>query len=186
MTGARREVGGETIIDVSGVWKGYHAWAREGRSPREMLRRRLPALIRGGELRWALADVSVGVQAGECVGVIGDNGAGKSTLLRIGAGLSRATRGQVRAPASVGSVLALGEAFDLSLTGSLAGMIQWNLPDRRPLRLVVRPAFTGFYLLVNAAGFLLDRAERRYVRGSATLPMNLLLTARRPLRDLPA
>ena len=118
MTGARREVGGETIIDVSGVWKGYHAWAREGHSPREMLRRRLPALIRGGELRWALADVTVGVRAGECVGVIGDNGAGKSTLLRIGAGLSRATRGQVRTPASVGSVLALGEAFDLSLTGS--------------------------------------------------------------------
>ena len=39
-----------------------------------------------------------------------------------------------------------------TLTGSLAGMIQWNLPDRRRLRLGVRPAFTGFYLLVNAAG----------------------------------
>jgi SAM-dependent methyltransferase len=73
-----------------------------------------------------------------------------------------------------------------TLTGSLAGLIQWNLPDRRRLRLGVRPAFTGFYLLVNGAGLLLDRAERRYARSSATLPMNLLLTARRPLRDLPA
>jgi SAM-dependent methyltransferase len=73
-----------------------------------------------------------------------------------------------------------------TLTGSLAGMIQWNLPDRRLLRLGVRPAFTAFYLLVNAAGFLLDLAERRFVRSSATLPMNLLLTARRPVRDLPA
>jgi SAM-dependent methyltransferase len=70
-----------------------------------------------------------------------------------------------------------------TLTGSLAGMIQWNLPDRRRLRLGVRPVFTGFYLLVNALGFLLDWAERRYVRSSATLPMNLLLTARRPLRE---
>lgn len=73
-----------------------------------------------------------------------------------------------------------------TLTGSLAGMIQWNLPDRRLLRLGVRPAFTAFYLLVNAAGFLLDLAERRLVRSSATLPMNLLLAARRPVRDLPA
>jgi SAM-dependent methyltransferase len=70
-----------------------------------------------------------------------------------------------------------------TLTGSLAGMIQWNLPDRRLLRLGVRPVFTGFYLLVNALGSLLDWTERRYVRSSATLPMNLLLTARRPLRE---
>jgi hypothetical protein len=49
------------------------------------------------------------------------------------------------------------------LTGSLAGMIQWNFPDRRLLRLAVRPTFTGFYLLVNALGRLLDWAERRVV-----------------------
>jgi SAM-dependent methyltransferase len=70
-----------------------------------------------------------------------------------------------------------------TLTGSLAGMIQWNLPDRRLLRIGVRPVFIGFYLLVNAIGFLLDWAERRSVRSSATLPMNLLLTARRPVRE---
>jgi len=67
-----------------------------------------------------------------------------------------------------------------TLTGSLAGMIQWNLPDRRLLRLGVRPLFTGFYLLVNGVGFLLDRVERRHIGSLATLPMNLLLTARRP------
>ena len=73
-----------------------------------------------------------------------------------------------------------------TLTGSLAGMIQWNLPDRRLLRLAVRPLFAGFYLVVNVAGLLLDRAEQRYDRSSATLPMNLLLTARRPPRELTA
>jgi SAM-dependent methyltransferase len=70
-----------------------------------------------------------------------------------------------------------------TLTGSLAGMIQWSLPDRRVLRIALRPAFTGYYLLVNAAGLLIERAEQRYVRSSATLPMNLLLTARRPPRE---
>jgi SAM-dependent methyltransferase len=69
-----------------------------------------------------------------------------------------------------------------TLTGSLAGMIQWNLPKRRLLRRALSPVFAGVYLLVNGAGFVLDRAERRYVHGSATLPMNLLLTARRPER----
>jgi SAM-dependent methyltransferase len=67
-----------------------------------------------------------------------------------------------------------------TLTGSLAGMIQWNLPDRPLLRIGVRPVFTGFYLLVNVLGLLLDWIERRHDRSRATLPMNLLLTARRP------
>jgi SAM-dependent methyltransferase len=70
-----------------------------------------------------------------------------------------------------------------TLTGSLAGMVQWNLPERPTLRRTVGPFFAGFYLLVNGAGLLLDRAERRYSRSSATLPMNLLLTARRPPRE---
>jgi len=73
-----------------------------------------------------------------------------------------------------------------TLTGSLAGMIQWNLPDRRGLRLGLRPVFAGFYLLVNGVGLMLDRVERRSARSAATLPMNLLLTARRPVRDLTA
>jgi SAM-dependent methyltransferase len=73
-----------------------------------------------------------------------------------------------------------------TLTGSLAGMLQWNLPDRGVLRHALRPAFTGFYLLVNGAGVALDRAERRFDRSTATLPMNLLLTARRPARELQA
>jgi SAM-dependent methyltransferase len=67
-------------------------------------------------------------------------------------------------------------------TGSLAGMIQWNLPERRVLRGLLRPAFAAIYLTVNGVGAVLDRLERRYVDSPATLPMNLLLTARRPSR----
>jgi ABC-type branched-subunit amino acid transport system ATPase component len=47
-----------------------------------------------GEAR-ALFDVSLSVQPGEVVGVLGDNGAGKSTLLRSIARLHRKTRGSV-------------------------------------------------------------------------------------------
>jgi heme ABC exporter ATP-binding subunit CcmA len=44
----------------------------------------------------ALRDVSFTVAEGDCVAMLGRNGAGKTTMLRIIAGLSRATRGNIR------------------------------------------------------------------------------------------
>jgi SAM-dependent methyltransferase len=61
-----------------------------------------------------------------------------------------------------------------TLTGSLAQMVEFHAPQ------VVRPAFGALYLALNGVGGLLDRVERRLARSSLTLPMNLLLTARRP------
>lgn len=67
-----------------------------------------------------------------------------------------------------------------TLTGSLAQMVEWHIPERRTLRRLLRPPFAGFYLVLNGVGGLLDRLERRLARSSLTLPMNLLITARRP------
>ena len=66
-----------------------------------------------------------------------------------------------------------------TLTGSIASMAEWHVPERLRLRQALRPAFAGLYLLVNGVGFTLDRAERRFARSTLTLPMNLLVTARR-------
>jgi branched-chain amino acid transport system ATP-binding protein len=44
----------------------------------------------------ALHDVSLAVNEGEIVALIGSNGAGKTTTLRLISGLNRATRGEVR------------------------------------------------------------------------------------------
>jgi SAM-dependent methyltransferase len=66
-----------------------------------------------------------------------------------------------------------------TLTGLIASMGEWHVPEKIRRRLL-RPAFAGAYLLINGIGFLLDRTEQRFARSSLTLPMNLLLVARRP------
>lgn len=54
---------------------------------------------------WVLRDVDLSIDAGSLTEIVGTNGSGKSTLLRILAGVSRPTRGQVKArPARVGYV----------------------------------------------------------------------------------
>ena len=45
---------------------------------------------------WAVRDVSLHVQTGELVALVGRNGAGKSTLLRCLAGWAPVTAGEVR------------------------------------------------------------------------------------------
>lgn len=45
--------------------------------------------------KWVLKDVSVGIQEGEKIGIIGINGTGKTTLLRIIAGAEEPDEGQV-------------------------------------------------------------------------------------------
>ena len=104
-------------LELRGVWKAYPRWAPGMRTLRAVVSRRAPVLLRRGDRRWALRDVSLTVEPGEAVGVIGANGAGKSTLLRLASGLGRATRGEVVAHHDVASVLSLGSWFDLQLTG---------------------------------------------------------------------
>jgi SAM-dependent methyltransferase len=67
-----------------------------------------------------------------------------------------------------------------TLTGLIASMSECHVPERLRLRRLLHPAFAGVYLLINGLGLLLDRTERRFARSSLTLPMNLLLVARRP------
>ena len=69
---------------------------------------------------WALRDVSLSVNSGEAVGVIGRNGSGKSTFLRLVAGIHRPTEGRlaVRRGARIGTMIELGIGFHHELTGT--------------------------------------------------------------------
>ena len=61
-----------------------------------------------------------------------------------------------------------------TLTGSMLERARSRAP--RPMRAL----FPLLYLALNGCGSLLDTLEQRTVDGAITLPMNLLVTARRP------
>lgn len=64
-----------------------------------------------------LRNVSLEVDRGERVGILGRNGAGKSTLIRLVSGAEFPTSGSVERGMSVSWPLAFGGAFQGSLTG---------------------------------------------------------------------
>ena len=64
----------------------------------------------------ALSDVSVTINRGEVVGIIGLNGSGKSTLLKIISGILKPTEGNVSVKGTISPLIELGAGFDFDLT----------------------------------------------------------------------
>lgn len=104
----------EPIIELDHVSKAYKIY----RNPRH---RAVELLVPGAPVLhtdfWAVQDVSLRVDRGETLGVVGANGSGKSTLLQIIAGIVRPTRGRASVRGRVSSLLELGAGFHPELTG---------------------------------------------------------------------
>lgn len=87
---------------------------------------------------WALKGVSLEVQKGEVVGLLGKNGSGKSTLLRVIAGIYAPDRGQVEVEGRISAMLELGAGFrdelsgleNIRLAGAVIGMSPQEIEAR--------------------------------------------------------
>jgi ABC-type polysaccharide/polyol phosphate transport system ATPase subunit len=66
---------------------------------------------------WALRGVSLTLEPGDSLGIVGRNGAGKSTLLKVISRVIKPTRGSVSVHGTVAPILELGTGFDPELTG---------------------------------------------------------------------
>jgi ABC-type polysaccharide/polyol phosphate transport system ATPase subunit len=114
---------GGTAIEVEHLSKRYRLGEDYfGGTLREAVARSIRRLGRSGGGRqreeiWSLRDVSLEVQEGEALGVIGRNGAGKSTLLKILSRITEPTSGVTRTRGRVAALLEVGTGFHPELTG---------------------------------------------------------------------
>ena len=84
------------------------------------LKELIPSLIKGmraGEFINALKNISLNIEKGDTVGVLGRNGAGKSTLLKVIAGVTQPTQGKVVIEGKIAPLIELGAGFHPQLTG---------------------------------------------------------------------
>lgn len=65
----------------------------------------------------AVDNINLKVKKGEILGILGKNGAGKSTLLKMITGVVVPTKGEVNVNGKISSMLELGTAFNMELTG---------------------------------------------------------------------
>ena len=109
-------------ISVENVSKRYRIGSR-----RASLREAIPNLFRRRGLKgpqtpeeqviWALRDVSLLVQSGETLGIIGRNGAGKTTVLKLLSKITQPTSGTIRMSGRTSALIELGAGFHPDLTG---------------------------------------------------------------------
>ena len=104
-------------IDISNVTVdlpiyGEHNMNLKGRVANFLARRETKV-----EVIRALDDVSLSIQDGERIGIVGPNGSGKTTLLRVMAGILKPTQGNVAIQGTVVSMIDQGLGMDPQCTG---------------------------------------------------------------------
>ncbi len=107
---------GNTMIEASHVTMRFHMDMDKVLSIKEFAVRALSGKMHYEDFT-ALDDVSLTVEKGETLGLVGRNGAGKSTLLKVISGILRPTEGSVVCHGNIVPMLELGSGFDMELSG---------------------------------------------------------------------
>ena len=103
------------VVTLHRVSKRFTLHHERPRSFLELLTRRRAAAPAAH--LWALRQVSLGLEAGETLGLIGPNGAGKSTLLKLVARTISPTEGRVQVNGRLSALVELGSGFHPDLSG---------------------------------------------------------------------
>jgi lipopolysaccharide transport system ATP-binding protein len=114
-------------IDIRGLSKMYlisHTQEAAYATFRDVLTnvlKRPASLITGRKAErerfWALQDVTLKIEQGDVVGIVGRNGSGKSTLLKVLSRIVEPTKGEAILRGRVASLLEVGTGFHPELTG---------------------------------------------------------------------
>ncbi len=104
----------EEVIRVSHLNKMYKLYDRQRDRLRDSLGLTRKKLYHE---HYALKDVSLSINKGETVGIIGTNGSGKSTILKIITGVLSPTDGEVSIEGRLSALLELGAGFNMEFTG---------------------------------------------------------------------
>lgn len=111
----------EPVIKFESVWKKYSKQQVLNNS----LREELVSVVTGRKCRdelaegefWALKDVLLSVDKGQCMGLCGHNGSGKSTILKLISNVTYPTKGSIKVLGRVAPLIELGAGMHPDLTG---------------------------------------------------------------------
>lgn len=113
----------DIAIEIENLSKEYRVSFFQRQPGLEALRPQEPSFLQlvkwwlAGDRIWALRDISLQIERGEALGIIGANGAGKTTLLKILSRITDPTRGRATIRGRVGTLLEVGTGFHPELTG---------------------------------------------------------------------
>lgn len=161
-------------ITVNQVGKAYKQYANRWSRIAEWLSF---GRIRHYQLTWVLKDISLKIEPGESVGLIGVNGAGKSTLLKMIAGTTLPTDGEVKVNGTVAAILELGMGFHPDFTGRQNVLMYGKLLGYTDQDLVeLMPEIEAFAEI----GEYIDQPVRIYSSGMQMRLAFSVATVRRP------
>ncbi len=103
----------ETVVKITDLVKEYKMFSKK---TDRLLEAIFPSLNRHQVFK-AMDNLNLEIKRGEVLGILGKNGAGKSTLLKMITGVVSPTSGKIEVNGKISSLLELGTAFNLELTG---------------------------------------------------------------------